>query len=161
MKFLCLKVTLSIVFLGSVSLCAFAQETGHYQVPVSDQLKAFADFQMKSVSLWPNKNPKSLRFQLPKELVGTASYYTILKLSESSNHWSGPNASGTCDQSKHSIRCNLSFHDLLIDQTEVEKAINATSNTPLEKMNRLQVAAIFKAEPIGTLDYQTIYNRIP
>ena len=151
----CIKLALlTVVLLSSFAARPASPETGLYQVPVADELKAFADFQVNFVSSKPAENPTTLRFQLPKELIGTAGYYTIRKLSETSNRWSGPNASGTCDQREHVIRCTLRFHDLVMDLSEVEKAINAMPKSPGEKMNRLQVATSFMAEPIGILTYQ-------
>ncbi len=147
-------MTKLIVFISFfISLSAHAQRPirGLYQVPVSENLKPFANYPVKFKSDTYENTPNKITFPLPAELVGDSTMVEISKTPDGT--WMGPNAQGSCQYGERYIKCNLKFNDLTIDSVRVETAVR--QRFPAEQVQgRLSVAEKFSGEPIGIIIYR-------
>jgi hypothetical protein len=135
---------------------AFAASTaqadgGLFSVQVSEELKPFANFQLKTGPVHHGANLNSIEFLLPVELVGTEISLSMVRDDAHPQRWIGKNIEARCMQARVNFNCGIRFRNLKIEQGKVEEVINSLEETTADKMNRIQVAQTFAIEQVGYL----------
>lgn len=138
----------------SFPLLASRPVRGIYKVPVQGHLKPYASFPVKFRAENYQDNPTEINFPLPQSLVGELTFIKLTKVNETSKEWTGPNASGLCDQNGRYFICQLAFKNLNFNSQKIEEAIRFEYDSPDEVAGRLEVAKTFSTEPIGIIIYK-------
>ena len=160
-----MKFSFAIVALA-FSLNLFARPVrGTYEVPVPEELKAFAQYPVKFKADNYEAIPQVLNFPLPQELTGIQQEIAISRI-ENTDTWSSADATATCAKVGRYFRCEIKFHNLLSDLKSLEAHLKNTYLNPVEFQARLEVAKVFLAgeakksfksiqgEPFGILLYK-------
>ncbi len=129
---------------------ALADE-GLFSVQVSEELKSFANFQLKTSRVHHGAILNSIEFVLPVELVGTEISLSMVRDDAHPQRWIGKNIDARCMQAGVNFSCGIRFRNLKIEQGKVEEVINSLEETTADKMNRIQVAQTFANEQVGYL----------
>lgn len=127
---------------------------GTYQVPVADELKAFADYPVKFKADNYQDIPTTISFPMPSALLGEETIFTMSKVSDQSTEWAGENIKGNCETLGRYFKCTVQFGSLTVDPKKLETSINQQYTTSEEIAGRKMVALSFGAEPIGILIYK-------
>ena len=162
-----LTKVLSIAVVAALSSCANAQTSGSrnpaapapteadeanettatYEVPVPDNLKDVAKFELTGVyhTVSANNGAAEIRYDLPLELTGVVN--SIVLKSTSPTHMSGPNADAECVNSV----CQIRFKNLVFDRDAVSDLFKQQGLPKLEAQRRLAVFDSFSGDPAGII----------
>ncbi len=129
-----------------------------YSVPVPPALEPYASYPLEDVSLCnqPAGGPPGIElgYSLPALLVGKKQRVAFAGAYDAATDTyalSGDNGTATCHPTGAAWRCDEAFVGLVHDLEEVAK--EAEDLDPAEAQARLEVAEIFRGDPIGILDF--------
>ena len=151
-----MKASSLFLFIFFAALSAFAGRPvrGVYTVPVAQELSAFNSYPVQFKSDLYKQKPNEMSFPLPATLVGEEINIEVSQDPNDLEHWSGPNADGTCKQIDRFFQCQLKFKDLTIDPVKVQSQITEQFKNQIEAAGRLKVAQQFGGEPVGIITYK-------
>jgi hypothetical protein len=137
---------------GSTPPAALDPSEPSYEVPVPDELMAFARYAVGTVKWVVKKDERRLEYTLPDELIGKRQPIELVGPETASQTWSLRGATfGTaeCTQLQSQIECREQLDGLAIDVGAVESRVNAGQLPP----ERLRVTRVFQGDPIGILRF--------
>lgn len=144
----------ALILMGSTCLVSAANAGGwkrssvQYDVPVSDELKPYATFEIKDVKSRTRDGVQEIRYDLPLELTGAKN--TVHLRSIGNDRFAAPNAEALCTLDT----CTITYKDLAIDATAAANLISARSATPNELESRIKVFERFSGDPVGVIRRQ-------
>ena len=144
----------SVLYLLSSLALANRPVRGIYEVPVTENLKAYASYPVKFNSDNYQEEPSTITFPMPSALMGEETLITMSKVAGSETSWSGENVSGDCLTIDRYFKCTVKFNNIEIDQAKLAASIDQQYTTPQERLGRTQVAMSFRDEPIGIIIYK-------
>ncbi len=150
------KTLLALIIFYQIPSTSFAARPirGTYSVPVSDELKQFASYDVKFKDADYQSLPSQINFPLPVDLVGEPINIFIAKEPGFENVWKGPLAQGVCTNENRNFTCRIEFIGLKFDQEKIISAVNSKYPSASERAGRLSVARHFSGEPIGIITYK-------
>jgi hypothetical protein len=127
---------------------------GSYDVPVSDELRTFASFDVKFKSEEYERDPVQITFPLPVELTGIQNSISMKKSATDPRVWSGPLVDATCDKEGRYFVCQMQFSGLKLDELRAQELITRRNPDPAVADGIIQVSRRFGGEGIGILRYK-------
>lgn len=145
------KLVLSMIAVLGMGACATAsptkviETTATYEVPVPDNLKDVATFELDDVYKTIKPGSRDLRYVLPLEITGVKN--EIKLHSDDGKQFSGPNADAVCARDV----CNIKFKNLSFDRQLASNVISAKGFTGQALDRRLAVFDSFSGDPAGII----------
>ncbi len=127
-----------------------------YEVPTDEALKPFATFELKDFKVHLIGRTLFIRYHLPEMLVGYSERIWLKGKIDSDKGTvvlTGPNAKATCNGVYESMKCQISYEALDIDEAAALTAIKEISKSSLETSSRIQVMRAFSTDPVGIISY--------
>jgi hypothetical protein len=126
-----------------------------YQVPVSDDLKQYAEFPI--IDAHSTEMPDGtvqIRYTLPLDLTGLKNEIVLTSTNKSTDgtytNFEGPNGAANCDEDS----CNVRYRHLKLDADVVRKNLVGKGITGMELTQRMQVVASFSGDPAGIVNFK-------
>ncbi len=138
---------------------SFNLMAAQYEVPVPSEIKEYSIFSLDDFDKKLDGDEITIKYHLPKMLVGDTSRIKLTgKIVGSSNNsqeieMKGEFGSAKCAGSYNSMKCVIEYHDLVVNEVEALKAIQAQSSSAEEEAGRIQVMKAFSTDPVGIITY--------
>ena len=147
-----MKVSLFILFF-STQIAGAAT----YSVPVQDDLKEYASFELKTFNLKRYIGKTTVKYKLPIELTGIeqkVEFTGIINSKAQQNILTGDNGTMICEKNSEArISCQVEYKNLEIDEKQAISNIVQSSTTRSEIVGKIQVMRAFSSEPVGIITY--------
>lgn len=126
-----------------------------YEVPVSEELKQYAAFELTDFDYKLVGSKIILDYKLPKILVGNETRIQIETELRAENDEKGENVEqAECIGDVSVFTCTIKYDARLkIDQRAAIKAIREISGSRTEALGRIKVMRAFSTEPVGIVKY--------
>lgn len=147
-----MKASLFILFF-SVQVAGAAT----YSVPVQDDLKPYASFNLKKFNLKNYEGETTVKYKLPLELTGIeqkVEFAGVINSKAQQNILTGKNGTMVCEKnSEAKVSCQVEYKNLEIDEKEAISNIVQSSHSRSEMAGKIQVMRAFSSDPVGIITY--------
>ena len=149
----------TLLLLLLLPLFAFADcFSAHYTLPVKDELKEFANYELSNVQFVSEERGFQLSYQLPLELTGMAirqinligtkqSDGSYIAVDEAAGH------RGTCMAGVASLSCQINYGDLKFAEMDTEKFLAAKfADFPTFLAGKIAAFHAFSTDSVGVVE---------
>lgn len=160
-----MKALLVFGLLGIISNQVFATDyplidkiaaRASYEVPVSEDLKEYAQFELPDFEKKVDGDKFSVEYTLPAVLTGNAERIELngkVRANKDEILLTGKKGAAKCVGLLSTITCTISYENLDIDEGKVIEAIRNMSTSDKEFSGRIEVMRSFSTDPVGIITY--------
>jgi hypothetical protein len=136
-----------------------------YSVPVSEELKPFADYDLSDATVWINDKYLQVSYDLPLLLTGAANHIALKGFRDSEGVYQVQDKShghsANCRVNPpNELNCKVFYGDLTVNETNaVERIATLYASDEAMKVGKMKMVRIFSGDPIGFVSIWMPFDR--